>query len=222
VNQLLKDSREYSPIELVARRAVSFEKKKDSLLIHDSLGGCVEAKSVVLSLGHTSQNLSGKEESLSKKAKESTVTYLPSGDASIQKAAKLPARESIILRGMGLTFFDYMILLTEGRGGQFRENAHGKHYIPSGKEPHIIACSRKGAPHHARGKNQKRPDERWVPRILTEEYAATLSNATFSIDVWPQIAQEVELAFTISRLEANNADLGLPANRGHVVGLPSA
>ena len=206
VNQLLKDSREYSPIELVARRAVSFEKKKDSLLIHDSLGGCVEAKSVVLSLGHTSQNLSGKEESLSKKAKESTVTYLPSGDASIQKAAKLPARESIILRGMGLTFFDYMILLTEGRGGQFRENAHGKHYIPSGKEPHIIACSRKGAPHHARGKNQKRPDERWVPRILTEEYAATLSNATFSIDVWPQIAQEVELAFTISLLEANNAD----------------
>lgn len=206
VNQLLKDSREYSPIELVARRAVSFEKREDSLLIHDSLGGCVEAKSVVLSLGHTSQNLSGKEESLSKKAKESTVTYLPSGDASIQKAAKLPTRESIILRGMGLTFFDYMILLTEGRGGQFRENAHGKHYIPSGKEPHIIACSRKGAPHHARGKNQKRPDERWVPRILTEDYAATLSNATFSVDVWPRIAQEVELAFTISLLEANNAD----------------
>lgn len=206
VNQLLKESREYCPIKLVARRAVSLEKKENSLLIRDSLGGRVEAKSVVLSLGHTPQALSGTEKSLSKKAEESTVTYLPRGDASIQRAAKLPAKESIILRGMGLTFFDYMTLLTEGRGGHFRECAHGKHYVPSGKEPHIIACSRKGAPHHARGRNQKRPDERWVPRILTEEYAATLSNATFSTDVWPKIAQEVELAFTISLLEANNTD----------------
>lgn len=206
VNQLLKESREYCPIKLVARRAVSLEKKENSLLIRDSLGGAVEAKSVVLSLGHTPQALSGTEKRLSKKAEDSTVTYLPRGDASIQRAAKLPAKESIILRGMGLTFFDYMTLLTEGRGGHFRECAHGKHYVPSGKEPHIIACSRKGAPHHARGRNQKRPDERWVPRILTEEYAATLSNATFSTDVWPKIAQEVELAFTISLLEANNTD----------------
>lgn len=206
VNKLLKNSKEFSPIQLVARRAVSFEKKDNSLFVHDSLGGCVEAKSVVLSLGHTPQTLSGTEESLSKKAKESAVAYVPRGDASVQRAAKLPAKEPIIFRGMGLTFFDYMILLTEGRGGQFRECADRYQYVPSGKEPHIIACSRKGAPHHARGRNQKRPDERWIPRILTGEYAATLSNATFSVDVWPQIAQEVELAFTISLLEAKDVD----------------
>lgn len=97
-------------------------------------------------------------------------------------------------------------MLTEYRGGRFSSDGDTFRYIPSGKEPKIIACSRKGAPHHARGRNQKQPNERWLPRILTEDFARTLDNASFSGDVWPKILLEVELAFTIALLEQSGLD----------------
>ncbi|MFD1902210.1 hypothetical protein GQR36_23405 [Enterococcus termitis] len=42
-------------------------------------------------------------------------------------------------------------------------------YHPSGKEPKIIAGSRRGVPHHARGLNQKGYGEEYQPRFLKEK-----------------------------------------------------
>ena len=69
----------------------------------------------------------------------------------------------VIIRGLGLSFFDLMSRLTEGRGGQFQKAPDGLLvYHPSGREPHIFAGSRRGFPYRAKGRNQKGPGDRLV------------------------------------------------------------
>ncbi|MGY2061427.1 FAD/NAD(P)-binding protein, partial [Nocardia gipuzkoensis] len=88
----------------------------------------------------------------------------------------VPERATALVRGLGLTFFDYMALLTIGRGGCFKETeAQGiLEYIPSGREPLIVAGCRRGVPHHARGENQKGVDERHLPTLLDPARIAEL------------------------------------------------
>ncbi|MEZ3159458.1 FAD/NAD(P)-binding protein [Microbacterium sp. BWT-B31] len=64
---------------------------------------------------------------------------------------RIGPRETVLLRGLGLGFFDSVTLLTHGRGGRFRERTDGRLvYEPSGAEPVIIATSRTGVPYRAR------------------------------------------------------------------------
>ncbi len=117
---------------------------------------------------------------------------------------RVPARHTAIIRGLGLTFFDYMALLTVGRGGYFKEtHADGTlEYIASGREPFIVAGCRRGVPHHARGENQKALDDRHVPTLLDPARIAELrsraerfGDISFRRDVWPLVAREVEAVY---------------------------
>ena len=63
----------------------------------------------------------------------------------------VPAVKPVLVRGMGLNFFDAMGQLTEGRGGRFLPGQDGAlSYLPSGREPLIIAASRRGTPYRAK------------------------------------------------------------------------
>lgn len=117
---------------------------------------------------------------------------------------RVPERSTAIIRGLGLTFFDYMALLTVGRGGCFKEtDTLGiLEYIPSGREPLIVAGCRRGVPHHARGENQKAIDARHVPQLLDSariaelrDRAARFGDISFRRDVWPLVAREVEVVY---------------------------
>jgi hypothetical protein len=109
--------------------------------------------------------------------------------------------ENVLLRGLGLNFFDYMALLTVGRGGVVR-GRHGLKYRPSGQEPRLFASSRRGVPYHARGENEKGAHGRHTPVLLTAEYAAGLRERArsgrqvrFATDLRPLIAREVESVY---------------------------
>lgn len=53
----------------------------------------------------------------------------------------------VFLRGLGMNFFDTLVLLTEGRGGRFVDDGEGRlAYEPSGREPVLLAGSRRGVP----------------------------------------------------------------------------
>ncbi len=117
---------------------------------------------------------------------------------------QVPEREPTIIRGLGLTFFDYMALLTVGRGGRFEQtDVDGVlEYFPSGREPLIVAGCRRGVPHHARGENQKGIDERHIPTLLDPLRIAELrsradrfGDISFRRDVWPLVAREVETVY---------------------------
>lgn len=126
----------------------------------------------------------------------------PGNPADVDLDAIAPG-EPVALRGLGLTFFDYLALLTQGRGGTFEERADGRlDYRASGREPRLYAGSRRGVPYQARGDNQKGLGERHEPLLLTpqtiaalRERAAAHGDVRFRRDVWPLIAREVEIVY---------------------------
>jgi hypothetical protein len=195
--------------------AVSFESHQATAVdVRDNPNGLQEVvlnngeilgdlHAVVLALGHMPHHLGESEAALSQFADRHSLRYIPpSNPADVSLDAIAPG-ESVILRGLGLNFFDYMALFTIGRGGTFvRESDGTLTYLPSGREPKLIAGSRRGVPYHARGKNQKGPAGRHQPRYVTAEVIERLRTradagapADFRRDIWPMIDQEVRTVY---------------------------
>jgi hypothetical protein len=162
-----------------------------------------DLQTVVLALGHMPHRLGEPETALSKFADRHGLRYIgPMNPADVPLDA-IAAGETVILRGLGLNFFDYMALFTIGRGGTFVRQADDTlRYRPSGREPRLVAGSRRGVPYHARGKNQKGSSGRHEARYLTAEVIERLRTsadagapANFRRDIWPLIDQEVRTVY---------------------------
>ncbi|MFF1412281.1 FAD/NAD(P)-binding protein [Streptomyces sp. NPDC058289] len=154
---------------------------------------------VVLSLGHVPARPTRGESALARAAAAHGLTYIaPSNPADVDLSVVAPG-ETVFVRGLGLNCFDVLALLTEGRGGTFAREGEALRYRPSGREPKIVAGSRRGVPYHARGENQKGPYERHEPRLLTPQAIDRMHRRAvdgerlhFLTDLWPLIAKEVE------------------------------
>ncbi|MDX3244416.1 FAD/NAD(P)-binding protein [Streptomyces sp. ME18-1-4] len=125
----------------------------------------------------------------------------PANPADVDLGALAPG-EPVLLRGLGLNFFDHMALLTTGRGGRYVPVPHGLRYLPSGHEPRLYAGSRRGIPYQARGDNAKGPYGRHTPRVLTPEVIAGFRKRAdsgeapdFLAEIWPLVAKEVETVY---------------------------
>jgi hypothetical protein len=148
---------------------------------------------IVLAQGHVSARLTPQQERTASLARIHHLTYVtPANPAEVDLSVIEPG-EPVLLRGLGLNFFDYMALLTVGRGGVFERGG----YRPSGREPVLYASSRRGVPYHARGENEKGAHGRYLPRLLTPERIASLRArpVRFTEDLWPLIAREVECVY---------------------------
>ncbi|MDO0939434.1 FAD/NAD(P)-binding protein [Streptomyces sp. DG2A-72] len=153
---------------------------------------------VVLAQGHVPVQPSATERELAQYAEASGLTYLaPSNPADADLSGIRPG-EPVLLRGLGLNFFDYLALFTHGRGGVFTRRGGRLVYRPSGREPRLYAGSRRGVPYQARGENEKGAHGRYYPRLLTADYIAGLRARTparaaidFAADLWPLISKEV-------------------------------
>lgn len=159
--------------------------------------------SVVLAQGHLPTMLSEAETALAEHAARNHLNYVrPSNPADVDLSFIKPGDE-VALRGIGLNFFDYMALLTTGRGGRFARDDDGTlTYHPSGTEPVLIAGSRRGVPYTARGENQKGAFGRHEPLFLTPWVIRTLRRraergrpADFRTEVWPLIDREVRSVY---------------------------
>ena len=162
-----------------------------------------DLQSVVLALGHMPHHLGESETALSQFADRHDLRYIAPSNPADAPLDAIPAGESVILRGMGLNFFDYMALFTIGRGGTFvRDSDDTLIYVPSGQEPRLVVGSRRGVPYHARGKNQKGSFGRHTPRYVTAEVIERLraradagAPVDFRRDIWPMIDQEVRTVY---------------------------
>ncbi len=170
---------------------------RQSVVLEDGtrLGGL---SAVVLAQGHVPVRPSRTERRLAAFADRHGLTYVaPANPADVDLSAVRPG-ESVLLRGLGLNFFDHMALFTRGRGGVFTRTGGRLVYRPSGREPRLYAGSRRGVPYQARGENEKGAHGRHRPRLLTAEYVAALRAADrrstavdFAADLWPLISKEV-------------------------------
>ncbi|CAM3843389.1 FAD/NAD(P)-binding protein [Nocardiopsis gilva] len=157
---------------------------------------------VVLALGHLPASLRERERRLEAFAITHGLQYIPPANPADIDLADVTERNTVLVNGLGLNFFDYLSLLTSARGGRFDETTGGLVYRPSGTEPRIVAGSRRGVPYHARGANQKGVTGRHVPRFLTPETierlrarARGVGGLDFYDDVWPHITNEVAFVY---------------------------
>ncbi|MFB7333141.1 FAD/NAD(P)-binding protein [Streptomyces adustus] len=168
---------------------------------------------VVLSQGHVPIDVSPAERQLSQRARARGLLHvLPANPADLD-LSDVRSGETVLLRGLGLNFFDHTALLTLGRGGRFDRVGARLVYRPSGREPRIVAGSRRGIPYHARGANEKGAHGRHEPRVLTEEVVAGLRKRAvdgervyFGIDLWPLITREVESVYYGALLAARGRE----------------
>ncbi|MFJ1707082.1 FAD/NAD(P)-binding protein [Kitasatospora sp. NPDC088346] len=157
---------------------------------------------IVMAQGHVPARLTPREAKTASLARIHHLTYVtPANPADIDAAVVAPG-QNVLLRGLGLNFFDHMALFTLGRGGTFVEDGERLVYRPSGQEPTLYASSRRGIPYHARGENEKGAYGRYFPRLLTAELITDLRRRSedgqrvhFGTDLWPLIAREVESVY---------------------------
>ncbi|MGW8066648.1 FAD/NAD(P)-binding protein [Streptomyces ziwulingensis] len=168
---------------------------------------------VVLAQGHVPARPTGTEQRLADFADRHGLTYLaPANPADTDLTCVAPG-ETVLLRGLGLNFFDYTALFTQGRGGTFARTDGRLVYRPSGREPRLYAGSRRGVPYHARGENEKGAHGRYFPRLLTAPFAEALRApggrprpVRFTADLWPLIAKEVQSVYYETLLTARGHD----------------
>ncbi|MDY0812926.1 FAD/NAD(P)-binding protein [Kitasatospora purpeofusca] len=156
---------------------------------------------IVLAQGHLPARPTPREARTASLARIHHLDYItPANPADVHVTAR--PGQTVLLRGLGLNFFDHMALFTLGRGGRFEQADGGLVYRPSGAEPRLYATSRRGIPYHARGENEKGAYGRHLPRLLTAEVVAELRERTrrggpvrFATDLWPLVSREVEAVY---------------------------
>ncbi|BAJ31670.1 MULTISPECIES: FAD/NAD(P)-binding protein [Kitasatospora] len=169
---------------------------------------CLDA--IVLAQGHVPARLTPREARTASLARIHHLAYLTPGNPANADLSGIKPGSSVLLRGLGLNFFDYMSLFSHGRGGTFVRREDGTlAYRPSGQEPKLYAFSRRGVPYHARGDNEKGAHGRYYPKLLTPAYVAGLREraangqpVNFGADLWPLISREVENYYYGALLEA--------------------
>jgi hypothetical protein len=113
----------------------------------------------------------------------------------------IPAGAKVAMKGIGLTFIDAVLELTEGRGGQFCRTAQGQlEYRKSGAEPQsIIPFSRTGLPMAPKSCDLPQFDR---PLTFLDDTALTAlrgrsggGKLDLEKDLWPLLEAEMELSY---------------------------
>ena len=182
---------------------------------------------VILAQGHLPLRPSPLLQELTEHAAQHGLNHVQPRNPADADLSFVQPGEVMVLRGLGLNFFDYMALLTVGRGGKFTRASDdaGLVYHPSGKEPKMYAGSRRGIPYHARGDNAKGTDQRHYPLLIKENVIADFHQRIkagdapdFKTEIWPLISKEVQAVYyaallgedTSHRLDFQNKFLATP------------
>lgn len=131
----------------------------------------LHADAVIMALGHCENKPTPEQVKLRDFAGKNKINYIYPTQPQEYDFNNLTAGQTLIVRGLGLSFFDAVAMLTTGRDGQFEPGADGYLiYRPSGKEPKIVAGSRLGVPLKAKGRNEKPNDERAQAHFFTAKW----------------------------------------------------
>ncbi|MFF5563459.1 FAD/NAD(P)-binding protein [Streptomyces sp. NPDC012623] len=165
-------------------------------------GTALLADAVVLATGHTDQLPSPEGRALATAADRHGLLYLPPGHPRETRLDLLPPGEPVLVRGLALNFFDQLALLTAGRGGRFAPaGPDGRlRYLPSGREPLVLAGSGRGVPYLARNQVPGRMPAGHTPVHFDRAALARLTarepgTVDFATEVRPLIEREAAAAW---------------------------
>ena len=172
-------------------------------------GATLRAHSVVLALGHIPSRLNPEQRELQASAGQLGLRYLPPAVPGDVDWSQIPAGEPVLVRGMGLNFFDTMVQLTEGRGGKFVSGGGRLEYEPSGQEPLIIAASRRGTPYRAKaaldGYYPASVTLRYLTEAALERFRRAGIRPGFDHDLWPLLHRDTLWAYYSTLVRAQPA-----------------
>ena len=173
---------------------------------------------VVLALGHGPLARSREQDENRRFALRHKLGHIEPANPADVDLSGITAGMAVAVRGVGLNFFDYLALLTIGRGGAFEQVPGGLRYLPSGREPVLHVGSRRGVPYHARGENQKGAHGRHHPHFLTETVIAGLRKRAesgepvgFREAVWPLVDREVRAVYYSLVVKSGHGDAAAEA-----------
>lgn len=150
------------------------------------------ADAVVLAQGHPETSPGPREWDLARVAEAHGLVHVPPGYTADLDPNVVPGRERVLVSGLGLAFVDWVVLLCETRGGSFGRGADGVLvYTPSGREPELVAGSRRGVPHHAKLAYVLQGERPPLPKHLTPAAFAGDGLLDFHRDVWPLASKEL-------------------------------
>ena len=191
--------------DVVVHRAEAYhvEPLSAGFRVELSEGGTLTSDAVVLAMGHLSAQLNPEQESLRDGAARLGLQYWPPNVPADVDWNRLPARKTVLVRGLGLNFFDIITHLTEGRGGAFVSSGEpagrALTYHPSGREPLVVAASRRGTPYRAKAKLDS-----YVPRSVRLRYCTPVRAGSFAAneiqpgfdhDLWPLLHRDAVWAY---------------------------
>ncbi|SDO92881.1 FAD-NAD(P)-binding [Nakamurella panacisegetis] len=164
---------------------------------------------VVLAQGYLDRRPTAEETALTVAAEAGGLAYLPPGYTADIDLAGLRPGQSVLVRGFGLAFVDLMVLVFQGRGGEFVERGDGTlDYRAGGAEPVLYVGSRRGVPYHAKLGYRLESSMPIPPTYFTPAAVAALAEdgtASFATEIWPLIVKELTAAH-YRRLFAAHAD----------------
>ncbi|WP_324615183.1 FAD/NAD(P)-binding protein [Nesterenkonia sedimenti] len=167
-------------------------------------GPAREANAVILALGHVPAEPAGPAARLSSQAQKLGLHYQVPAIPTDVDYNRFEAGENVLVRGMGLNFFDLMIEVTAGRGGRFKQHlsgdpGHRLDYQPSGQEPILIAGSRRGTPYRAKTVAPGFVPEGVELTQLTDEVIEELirehQQLDFAAHLWPLIEADMQQTY---------------------------
>ncbi|WP_378187486.1 FAD/NAD(P)-binding protein [Aquimarina sp. W85] len=116
--------------------------------------------------------------------------------------SKIKEDATVAVKGMGLTFIDTMLALTEGREGKFIKIDNSYSYSKSGKEPKVLyPFSRSGLPMIPRAPVVKGEHETGKPVYFEKEYLKYTKNkrkkvqVDFKNSLLPAIEKDIQFAY---------------------------
>ncbi|MEX3610950.1 FAD/NAD(P)-binding protein [Rothia sp. LK2588] len=184
-------------------------------IIELSDGTICRADATVIASGWTIPALSPQEQEL---AESGGVWVAPNSPAE-QDVSVLPAGENVLVRGLGMSFYDLMALVTIDRGGRFVEDPStrsGMRYEPSGKEPHLLVGSGRGYPFLPKSDYRELPPQPVNHRLMAViEELKDEKKIDFGVQVRPAIIKDAYEAYYCKLAELKPE--AVTANIGKIV-----
>ncbi|WP_033324011.1 FAD/NAD(P)-binding protein [Actinomadura atramentaria] len=219
LNGMAASAREPVSVAVHAVEVTGLVRRDGGWELATSGGARHRADAVVLATGHPRRRPTAEQAAFARFAQDRPgLAYLRADSPADLDLSGVPGGETVLIRGLGLSFYDTVLGLTQGRGGDFKADATGAlRYLRSGDEPRIVAGSRAGVPFLARAQNQKGLRGRHRPAYLTPDAVAALrrdaltrtgsGQLDFAAEVEPLIDAEIQFAYrrALARLRDGEA-----------------
>ena len=176
------------------------------------------ADAAALALGWLSPAPDAEERAFAAADTRPDTVWVAPGNPVEQPVDRVPSTGEVLVRGLGMGFFDVMALLTINRGGSFTADPttrSGLRYLPSGREPHLVVSSGRGWPYLAKPEYGTMPPPAHLPRVRAtvgtlQAAARGPAGIDYDTEVWPAVMRDAHEAYYLTlrrvRPEAIDAD----------------